>query len=59
MESAEQGHENGLGLRALLGAVAVGVFSHGDSRAYLAFGVVVVGGDGRVVNEYEQFVLAP
>ena len=56
-EGAEEGHEDGLGEGALLGAITEGVFATNDAVANLAFGVVVIGRDLGVIEEGQQGIL--
>ena len=54
LEGAVDGHERGLSERAPVAGVVEGVLAGDDGGADLAFGAVVVGRDGEVVEEGEE-----
>lgn len=59
MKGSEDAHQDGLGLRPFLRAVAIRVFSGDHGWPDHSFSMVIVGRDSRMAQESEEFMLMP
>jgi hypothetical protein len=58
-EGAEDAHQHGLAFGAPLAPVAVAVLAEDDGRPDRPFGVVVIEGNSRLIEEREQVAAVP
>ena len=58
-QCAEDAHENGLGVGAVSGLVAVGVLAQNHGGPDLALGEVIVGRHAGMIEKREQVALMP